>query len=490
MKRSEGTGVFRAAWLLVAAVLLQACGDTTLAEPVVPEPPARAVGALEAAADSEDILARLQSIPGLTVLGERPSPLPGTRFFRLQFEQPADHDRPLGERFQLRVNLLHRSVGAPMVLASGGYGLSNFPSQTEPTALLGANQLTLEHRFFGNSRPASNDWKLLNIRQAAGDYHRIVQAFKPLYSARWLTTGGSKGGMAAVYHRYFYPDDVDVTVPYVAPNCQGLDDVRYAHFIEQVGPADCRAKLEAFQQDVLRRREELLPFMEELAATSGTGFEVIGGLDRALEFAAVETSFYFWQYYGTAACAYIPAPGAPAAETFEILDAITSIASTYGDVDLDYYAAYYYQAATEQGWTRFSTGHLRGLLRYPGEDVPQSYLAFPVRERFDQDLMLRVEHWVRDHGERMLFIYGENDPWSANPFSVRERNDSYRFYVSQGNHNNSRISRLPEPERTRAMERLYSWMGLSAPAAGARALALEHALEAESTEPKAPRFRL
>jgi len=74
MKKSAGRGVFHQAWLLAATVLLQACGDTTLAEPSSAEAPARVMSALETVADSEDILARLQSIPGLTVLDERPRP--------------------------------------------------------------------------------------------------------------------------------------------------------------------------------------------------------------------------------------------------------------------------------------------------------------------------------------------------------------------------------------------------------------------------------
>jgi hypothetical protein len=219
----------------------------------------------------------------------------------------------------------------------------------------------------------------------------------------------------------------------------------------------------------------------------GTDFHVIGGRDRALEFAVVEASFYFWQYWGTPYCGDVPAPDAPAAELFGFLDSIVAIAFTYGDVWLDYYAAYYYQAATELGFTRFSTRHLHGLLRYPGEDEPRAYLAFPVRERFDHDLMLRVEHWVRSQGERMLFVYGENDPWSSGAFSVRERNDSFRFIVPGGEHG-SRISRLPEPERTQAVEHLYRWMGLDVSAAGARALTLDTELDAERG--MEPRFRL
>lgn len=477
MKRTVGMGVSRKARWLAVAMLLQAGGGTALAEPVTQ--PAQAVEAV----DSGDILAKLQSLPGVTVLDERRSPFPGTRFFRLVVEQPADHTKPQGERFGQRVNLLHRSEWAPMVLSSGGYGLGNNPSRAEPTALLGANQLSLEHRFFGNSRPASNDWALLDIRQAAGDYHRIVQLFKPLYSARWLNTGASKGGMAAVYHRYFYPDDVDVSVPYVAPNTHGLNDVNYEHFVEQVGDADCRARLQAFQQDVLRRREELLPFVQAL----GTTFNVIGGEDRALEFAAVETSYYFWQYGNASFCAVIPAPGAPAEETFWFLDGVVGIGFTYGDADLDDFAAYYYQAATEIGWTRFSTGHLKGLLRYPGGDVPTSYLSIPVPKPFDQDLMIRVGHWVRNSGERMLFIYGGNDPWSASPFEVRERNDAFRFFVPGGNHG-ARITQLPQAERDLALQKLFEWMGVSAPATGP---ALAPALEVDvADEEPAPRFRL
>ncbi|MCP3145366.1 S28 family serine protease [Pyxidicoccus xibeiensis] len=470
MKKSGTVGVFHGAWWLVAAVLLQACGDTTLAPPSSVEAPARAPSALETVAEPEDILTQLQSIPGLIVLDERPSPYAGTRFFRLLFEQPADHRRPLGERFQMRVNLLHHSVDEPMVVYGGGYELRDTPSRAEPTFLLNANQLSVEHRFFGNSRPASNDWKLLDIRQAAGDYHRLIQAFKPLYPERWLTTGVSKGGMAAVYHRYFYPDDVDATVPYVAPNSHGLDDGRYARFVEQVGDADCRAKLQALQVAVLQRREEMLPLVEELGNELGTGFDVIGGADRALEFAVVEASFYFWQYWGTPYCDTVPPPEAPAADLVGFLDTtVVGIGYTYGDVWLIPLAAYYYQSATELGWTRFSTGHLDGLLRYPGQDVPQSYLNFPVRERFDHGLMRRVEHWVRNHAERMLFIYGENDPWSSGAFSVRECNDSFRFVLPGGEHG-SRINRLPTPERLEATNHLYRWMWPTT-ADGARALA-------------------
>ncbi|MBJ6765810.1 hypothetical protein JGU66_34075 [Myxococcaceae bacterium JPH2] len=446
---------------------MQACGGPVSEGPeALDVRPAQVAGALEAGAETEDILTRLQSIPGLTVVTEAPSPIQGTRFFRLTFEQPADHHRPNGEHFQLRATLLHRSTTAPVVVYSGGYSLSSRPSQYEPTALLGANQLSLEHRFFGPSRPASNDWKLLDIWQAASDYHCIIQAFKPVYSGHWLTTGGSKGGMAAVYHRYYYPNDVDATVAYVAPNTHGLDDGRFVHFLERVGDETCREKLRVFQRDALSRRSELLPFMADTGDTYG-----VLGVERSLEFGIVEMPFYFWQYGTPSLCDAIPAPGATATQVFAFLDYITGMASTYGDSSLDYFAAYYYQSATELGWNRYPTRHLHGLLQYPREDVPSEYLAFPLEKRFDHALMLRVEHWVRREGTRMMFLYGDRDPWSAGPFDVRACNDSLRFTVPNANHLTAQIVRLPEAERTLAMTRLASWMGVTLPDVNARALA-------------------
>ncbi|QSQ16673.1 hypothetical protein JY572_11755 [Myxococcus landrumensis] len=449
------------AWVLSTALLLQACGDAALLESSAPgaarlqatHPLTAGVGA------SEDILTQLQSVPGLTVVAEDPAPYPGTRFFRLSFEQPTDHRRPHGERFPLLMTLLHRSAAAPMVLASTGYGADDFYYEEEPTKLLEANQLAVGHRFFTPSRPASSNWRHLNIWQSANDSHRIIQAFKPLYPQRWLHTGISKGGMAAVYHRYFFPADVDATVAYVAPNSHGVNDVRYEDFLNRVGDEPCRTRLRAFQREVLVRREEVLPLMEEWAATNGFTFHHLG-MDRAFEFSVITGPFAMWQFGGARACALTPPPGAPAADLFWFLNGI-AVTQGYSDADLKSIEPYYYQAATELGAFRAPTQHLSGLLRYPGQYSPAALVSFPITEPFNPGLMRRVEHWVHHWGGQMLFINGANDPWSTGAFTVRERNDSFRFDVPNGNHL-ANITRLPEAQRAVALERLFSWMDVSA----------------------------
>ena len=72
------------------------------------------------------------------------------------------------------------SLDAPMVLMTAGYANNWGDYRVELTQLLEANQLVVEHRFFGNSRPYPLDWSLLDIRQAAADHHRIVQDIGPI----------------------------------------------------------------------------------------------------------------------------------------------------------------------------------------------------------------------------------------------------------------------------------------------------------------------
>ncbi len=442
------------------ALGLQACGEGMPPEQgEVPraQPAAVASQALPSALDA-DILAALQSIPGLTVVREGPSRFPGTRFFVLSYEQPADHQHPEGQRFQQRMTLLHRSTQAPVVLASSGYGIGTNAVQTEPTALLQANQLLVEHRFFGPSTPSPANWEHLTLEQAAADHHRVVAAFKPLYGGKWVSPGASKGGMMSVYHRALYPNDVDATVAYVAPNSHGPSDPRYVQFLSRVGDAACRERIQDFQRDMLSRREELVPQVAVEVAAQGLTFDLVG-VDRMFEILVLELPFSFWQYGNPATCPFIPAPGAPAEEVLDALEGIVG----YGylsDLSLAYYAPYNFQAGTQLGSYRSDERHLRGLLHYPGEYVPATLVPFSIEPYgFDRAAIPQIEAWVKSRGERILFLYGALDPWSTNPFDVRERNDSYRFFVPGGNHFAS-ISRLPDAERAVAVERLSAWAGL------------------------------
>ncbi|MFP2896825.1 S28 family serine protease [Corallococcus sp. 4LFB] len=442
------------------ALGLQACGGGEVPSEAAAQS-APEVQAQSLAQDAApDILAQLQAVPGLTVVQERPAPAPGIRFFVLSYEQPADHLHPDGTRFQQRMTLLFRGAEAPTVLASTGYGISTFPYQTEPTYLVQGNQLLVEHRFFTPSIPQPANWRLLSIEQAAADHHRIVKALKPLFPGKWISTGGSKGGMTSLYHRAFFPRDVDATVAYVAPNSYGTQDPRYVRFLSKLGTPECRENIRVFQREVLERRAEVEPLFQAAGAAYGRTYDFLG-VDKALEFTVLEFAFAFWQYGDASLCDLLPPKGGPAQGLVDVLDAVVGI--TYmSDGDLDYYAPYDFQAATQLGSYASAEEHLRGVQRYPRGYDPRALVPFDMRPYpFNPFAMPLVEGWVKAFGERILLVYGENDPWSTGAFSVSARNDSYRFFEPGGNHG-ARITGLPEADQAVALERLRTWAGLPA----------------------------
>ena len=405
------------------------------------------------ATDPAVLLAQIQALPGVVTASQGPSPIPDTLFYRITFRQPLDHADPGGETFTQRVTLLHRDASAPMVLVTDGYATPWVATQQEITAALQTNQLRVEHRFFVGSAPASMDWSKLDIEQSADDLHAVIAAFKALYPARWASTGASKSGMTSVYLRYFHPDDVDATVPYVAPTSQGFYDARYVQFLDRVGDAACRASLRRFQEAALRRRDEVQ------ALVSPTDFGILG-LDRSYEFAVIELPFTFWQYRNASFCDAIPADDAPAAEMLGFIDFAVGL-DFFADPTLEYYAPYFYQAGTQLGAPRVDLRALGDLLRYPRRDVPENYPPLGVEKIFDGSAMARIRQWVQVSGQRFLFIYGETDPWSTNPYVPSERNDAWRIWVrgAGGNHGANLAKMTPE-DREFAMAKLREWLDL------------------------------
>ena len=219
--------------------------------------------------DVLDIADQLKAIPGMTVT-EQELTIEGARVFALTLDQPSNHDQPSGPHFQQRLTLVHRSKTAPMVITTSGYGLDEEVWEEEPTLVLGSNQISFEHRYFSPSRPAMPEWKDVTIRQAAADQHHIIDVFRPIYGGRWISTGISKGGETVLFHRRFYPSDVDGTVSYSGPLVHGLEDKRFTEFLRKVGPETCRTRLDAFQREALQRRTELVALLKTSAPTTVT----------------------------------------------------------------------------------------------------------------------------------------------------------------------------------------------------------------------------
>lgn len=406
-----------------------------------------------------DILDRLREIPGVTV-EETPITIVDYRNFVIDFDQPADHQAADSTpHFAQRILLQHRDEAAPMVLGTSGYFVNPAnPRIREPAQLLEANQLWVEQRFFYPSRPEPADWSLLTIEQAANDHHRIVEAFRTIYAGKWISAGASKGGMTSVYHRRFFPDDVDGTIAYVAPHSFGTSDPRYLDFVANSGEPDCRTKLKDFQREVLLRRAAMIDTMGSIASAHGDTFDVLGE-DKALESAVIEFVFTFWQYFDASRCATVPSATATDAEIWTFLSEICS-PMLWTDRQVLGFEPYFWQAAVELGYPTFDETNIADLLLHPGLDVPETYVVLEPGKTptFDPEAMKDISNWLDTQGEQMLFVYGETDPYSATAFELGAAKDSFRLFAAGENHA-AAILTLSDTDRAIAFDALERWTG-------------------------------
>ena len=82
---------------------------------------------------------------------------------------------------------------------------------------------------------------------------------------------------------------------------------------------------------------------------------------------------------------------------------------------------------------------------------------------FDGDAMRDIDRWVRTKSTRMLYVYGGNDPWGAEPFDcgrVRPAQRQCSVHVVDGGTHGARIAQLPEAERLALTRIIQRWAGL------------------------------
>ncbi|MDQ1020064.1 S28 family serine protease [Streptomyces afghaniensis] len=407
-----------------------------------------------------DIADALRALPGLRLIEERQDAEPGYRHFVLGLRQPVDHTNPAAGTFEQHLTLLHTAADRPTVLFSTGYHAAPTPRRTEATVLLGANQLQVEHRYFGTSRPPGVGYEHLTIRQAADDHHRVVRLFRRLYRGAWISTGSSKGGLASVYHRRFHPHDVDGTVVFGAPNnVDDREDSAYVRFLETVGTAPDREAVKAAQRQMLLRRAEMVARYEAWATAQGDTFRIIGSADQAFEIAVLRVLFMFWQRATPADVAAIPGPEATTDELYAWLDQWAGL-SLYADTAARRYVPYWYQIGTQLGYGDVPTAHVADLLRHPDGIAARNFVPRDIPMVFDPAAMPDIDRWVRRRGSRLLFVYGTQDPSVAEYFHPGGA-DSRVLWVPGGNHSVD-IADLSPSDRAAAQEALSRWAGQGA----------------------------
>ncbi|HQV32412.1 MAG TPA: S28 family serine protease [Calditrichia bacterium] len=400
------------------------------------------------------LLEQLRALPGTEVF-ESDAQAPLQRDFEILVAQPFDHNHPEAGGFVQRVFLSHVNPRRPMVVVTEGYQIDG-PSRYELTGILDANQLRIEHRFNGGSTPDSIPWQYLTVEQAAADHHHIINMFRKLYPGKWVSTGISKGGQTALFHRYFYPEDVHATVAYVSPMPTSLEDPRLNDFIASRGTPDCREKIRNFQRAVLHNREGLRPLIRQWATEQHERFPL--GVDSTLEYAVLEYPFSFWQ--STAGeCDRIPPAQSSPEILFEELSRVVPL-SLYSENGIAGYRASFYQFFTQLGYYGFATDHLGDLLeKLPHPD--NAVFAPPeALGKYDSTLVLNVLDWLQTRGDNILYIYGGQDSWSGAAVELIPGQTNALKMVCEGGWHATRIHSFPPSGQFRIYDALQEWLDM------------------------------
>lgn len=403
----------------------------------------------------------------ILTLEERLATLPADTLFRIEADsvfseaweirlrQPVDHRNPDGAQFTQQVFLYFRGADEPVVVETEGYGARG--GRNELASVMQANLIRIEHRYFEESKPDSADWEYLTTWQAATDHHRIIELFKPVFRGKWATTGISKGGQTVMFHRYYYPDDVDVSVPYVAPLNFGPEDDRMEPFLDNVGTAECRDRVFRFQKMALEKFDNLYPMFLKFAEKRGWTFTRVGGPETAYEMTVLEYEFAFWQW-GTVPCDSIPLEGDDE-KVFRHLVAVGD-PRYFADQGLEYFEPFFYQAMTEIGYYGYDFDKFGGLLKYARNgDKPEFLFSAPAGPDYlyNYEFGRKVDEFIKKDAENFIFLYGENDPWSASAADPGDNDRCLKVVRKDGSHR-TRIMNLPDDQKEAVLTRLEEWL--------------------------------
>ena len=377
--------------------------------------------------------------------------------YELKVKQPINHFDSSKGFFYQRVFLSHKAFNRPTVIITEGYGArSNYIH--EITELLSANQIIVEHRFFGESVADSMDYKYLNLKQATADLHKINQLFKKIYAAKWISSGVSKGGVTTIFYRYYYPEDVDVSVPYVAPLNKEREDKRIYAFLDTVGTNECREKISAFQRRLLENRDEVLSFLKFYRIGARLKFNYLT-FEQAFEYAVMEYPFAFWQRGDS--CLNIPGNETSLEKAVEYFVS-TNLLSLFSDDEIEYYGPHYYQSATEMGYYGYETYRFKDLIKsLPTDTNPMAtFTPDKTNVSFDGSLLKDVHEWITDKGNKFIYIYGSKDTWSACAVQPSDNVDSQWFFLKGKHHGTARIKNMSIEEKQRLVTTLERWLSI------------------------------
>jgi len=216
---------------------------------------------------------------------------PETRTYVIYYHQPLNHAQPNGEQFPLRALVSVFRNGDPTKAVNHvyatGYNLdleylyrpdsTFYQSNTECDAEIAhrykANFIQIEHRYFQFSAPTQCWTRLdyLRAEEAAADFHALFEAFKKVLKGKYVMSGVSKGGITTLLQHRFYPNDMDIYVPYSAPFFDTDRDIEMQKYWYTTGwNKEWLDRFMSFRRNALARKESILTIYFKMVGDAST----------------------------------------------------------------------------------------------------------------------------------------------------------------------------------------------------------------------------
>ena len=315
-----------------------------------------------------------------------------------------------------------------------------------------------------------------------------------MFKGKWVAQGASKGGLTANLFCYYHPEDVDVTMPYVAPLCNSKVDPRLFEFIHtKAGDNDIRYNMSGsaasyrelltnIQLWYLEKRDEIykdgLTYKEIL-----NNLKIPGEGSQRIEYDLVYELYIgnfpvgIWQYKDDKYFAELKK-----FYDLETDDATAEDSSGKSQTKKDYIFAqltalssgtpaeatlpYSFQSYLELGNYGLDYSYLREAVAQAQAQAPESKAkivtppgteaSLPQQVFYDAEILLfdnyttavhdNLTNWIKTTDEQVIMIYGNSDPWYAVRIPDVER-DNVHIFVHPANNHNSMIANFPEAQK-------------------------------------------
>ena len=138
---------------------------------------------------------------------------------------------------------------------------------------------------------------------------------------------------------------------------------------------------------------------------------------------------------------------------------LVSSPSYFAVEEMESIKAFFVQAYSQIGYYGYETEPFKGLLKIKNTNNYLQTVFLPKNLEFnhDKESMQRVKQFLDKNDPKMIFIYGEFDPWSATAVEFKDKENMFKFVKAKGSHK-TRIKNLKRNQIKKVNKQINDWL--------------------------------